>query len=127
MGEVLAWIIGWDLILEYGVSVAAVAVGWGAYFVELLDSLFGITLSDSITLPPGEGGDVNIPALLLVLAVASLLIAGIRQSARSNTVMVVTKLLVRSSSSWSRSAPLTATTSPTLRRTASAGSRRRPP
>src|SRR5688500_1980200 len=68
MGEVLAWIIGWDLILEYGVSVAAVAVGWGAYFVELMDSLFGITISESISLPPGEGGDVNVPALLLVLA-----------------------------------------------------------
>jgi basic amino acid/polyamine antiporter, APA family len=53
MGELLAWIIGWDLILEYGVSVAAVAVGWGAYLNELLDSLFGITLSDSIALPPG--------------------------------------------------------------------------
>src|SRR5919106_3285967 len=94
MGEVLAWIIGWDLILEYGVSVAAVAVGWGAYFVELLDSLFGVTLSDAITLPPGEGGDVNVPAFLLVLAVAALLISGIRQSARSNTVMVITKVLV---------------------------------
>jgi basic amino acid/polyamine antiporter, APA family len=54
MGELLAWIIGWDLILEYGVSVAAVAVGWGAYFVELKDSLFGVTLSESITLPPGR-------------------------------------------------------------------------
>ncbi len=94
MGEVLAWIIGWDLILEYGVAVAAVAVGWGAYFVELLDSVFGVTLSDSITLPPGEGGDVNIPALVLVLAVAAVLITGVRQSARSNTVMVITKLLV---------------------------------
>jgi basic amino acid/polyamine antiporter, APA family len=94
MGEVLAWIIGWDLILEYGVSVAAVAVGWGAYFTELMDSLFGITLSDSISLPPGEGGDVNVPAFVLVLAVAALLISGIRQSARSNTVMVIIKLLV---------------------------------
>jgi basic amino acid/polyamine antiporter, APA family len=94
MGEVLAWIIGWDLILEYGVSVAAVAVGWGAYFVELMDSLFGVTISESISLPPGEGGDVNVPALLLVLAVAGVLIAGVRQSARSNTVMVIVKLLV---------------------------------
>ena len=94
MGEVLAWIIGWDLILEYGVSVAAVAVGWGSYFTTLLDSLFGITLSDSITLPPGDGGDVNVPAFLLVLAVAALLISGVRQSARSNTVMVITKLAV---------------------------------
>jgi basic amino acid/polyamine antiporter, APA family len=94
MGELLAWIIGWDLILEYGVSVAAVAVGWGAYFVELMDSLFGVTISDSISLPPGEGGDFNVPAFLLVLAVAALLISGIRQSARSNTVMVIVKLLV---------------------------------
>jgi len=94
MGELLAWIIGWDLILEYGVSVAAVAVGWGAYFVTLLDSLFGITLSESISLPPGEGGTVNVPAFVLVLAVAALLISGIRQSARSNTIMVITKLLV---------------------------------
>jgi APA family basic amino acid/polyamine antiporter len=94
MGELLAWIIGWDLILEYGVSVAAVAVGWGAYFVELMDTLFGVTLSESITLPPGDGGDVNVPAFFLVLAVAGVLIAGIRQSARSNTVMVVIKLLV---------------------------------
>jgi APA family basic amino acid/polyamine antiporter len=94
MGEGLAWIIGWDLILEYGVSVAAVAVGWGAYLTELLDSLFGITLSESISLPPGDGGSVNIPAFFLVLAVAALLISGIRQSARSNTVMVIVKLLV---------------------------------
>jgi basic amino acid/polyamine antiporter, APA family len=94
MGEVLAWIIGWDLILEYGVAVAAVAVGWGAYFVELLDSLFGVTISESISLPPGEGGEVNVPAFVLVLAVAAVLISGVRQSARSNTVMVITKLLV---------------------------------
>jgi basic amino acid/polyamine antiporter, APA family len=94
MGEALAWIIGWDLLLEYGVAVAAVSVGWGAYFVELLDSIFGVTLSESITLPPGDGGDVNVPALVLVLAVAGVLIAGVRESARSNTVMVVGKVLV---------------------------------
>ena len=94
MGELLAWIIGWDLILEYGVSVAAVAVGWGAYLTELLDSLFGVTLSESITLPPGDGGDVNVPAVFLVLAVTAVLIAGVRQSARSNTVMVITKIAV---------------------------------
>jgi APA family basic amino acid/polyamine antiporter len=94
MGEVLAWIIGWDLLLEYGVAVAAVSVGWGAYFVELLDSVFGATLPESITLPPGDGGDVNVPALVLVLTIAAVLIAGVRQSARSNTVMVVGKILV---------------------------------
>src|SRR3954452_6251534 len=94
MGELVAWIIGWDLILEYGVSVAGVAVGWGQYLSELLDSLFGITLPDAIAQPPGEGGTVNIPAAFLVLAVAALLIAGVRKSARTNTVMVAVKLAI---------------------------------
>ena len=48
MGELIAWIIGWDLILEYAVSVAAIAVGWGQYFNDLIDDLFGISLPDSI-------------------------------------------------------------------------------
>ena len=64
LGELVAWIIGWDLILEYGVSVAAIAVGWGQYFNELLDSAFGFTLPDSIASPPGEGGTVNVPAVV---------------------------------------------------------------
>src|ERR671929_104731 len=58
LGEVVAWVIGWDLILEYGVSVAAVAVGWGQYFNQLLDSAFGTTLPAAISAPPGEGGTV---------------------------------------------------------------------
>ena len=93
MGELLGWIIGWDLILEYGVSVAAVAVGWGGYLQSLLDSLFGISLPDSISAPPGEGGSFNLPAMFLVLAVTALLIYGIRESARANTVMVGVKIL----------------------------------
>jgi basic amino acid/polyamine antiporter, APA family len=92
MGEVVAWIIGWDLILEYGVAVAAVAVGWGGYLQSLLDSLFGVNLPDSLAGPPGEGGDFNLPAVFLVLAVAALLIYGVRESARTNTVMVVLKV-----------------------------------
>jgi basic amino acid/polyamine antiporter, APA family len=91
MGELVAWIIGWDLILEYGVSVAAVAVGWGGYLTELLDSLFGISLPDAIAQPPGEGGTFNLPAAFLVLAVAAVLIAGVRESARANTIMVFVK------------------------------------
>src|SRR3954454_5002559 len=94
LGELVAWIIGWDLILEYGVSVAAVAVGGGQYLSDLLDSLFGITLPDAIAQPPGEGGVVNLPAVFLVLAVTALLIAGVRESARTNTVMVVIKLAI---------------------------------
>jgi APA family basic amino acid/polyamine antiporter len=92
MGELIAWIIGWDLVLEYGVSVAAVAVGWGGYLNELLDSALGFTLPDAISQPPGEGGVVNLPAAFLVLAVAGLLMAGFRESARANTVMVFVKI-----------------------------------
>src|SRR5829696_5795353 len=93
MGEVVAWIIGWDLILEYGVSVAAVAVGWGQYFNELLDTLFGLSLPDSLANPPGEeGGAFNLPAVFLVLAVTALLIVGVRESARANAVMVMVKV-----------------------------------
>jgi APA family basic amino acid/polyamine antiporter len=92
MGELIAWIIGWDLVLEYGVSVAAVAVGWGGYLNELLNSAFGFTLPDAISQPPGEGGTVNLPAAFLVLAVAGLLMAGFRESARANTAMVLVKV-----------------------------------
>jgi APA family basic amino acid/polyamine antiporter len=94
LGELVAWIIGWDLILEYGVAVAAVAVGWGGYLQSLLDSLFGINLPDSIAGPPGDGGTVNVPAVFLVLAVAALLIYGVRESARTNTFMVFTKVAI---------------------------------
>jgi APA family basic amino acid/polyamine antiporter len=94
MGELVAWIIGWDLILEYGVSVAAIAVGWGQYFNELLDSAFGTSLPEAISNPPGEGGDFNLPAVFVVLGVTGLLVAGVRESARTNTVMVAIKLVV---------------------------------
>jgi APA family basic amino acid/polyamine antiporter len=94
LGELVAWIIGWDLIIEYGFSVAVVAVGWGGYLQDLLSSLFGINIPDSIAGPPGDGGTFNLPAVVLVLAIAALLTAGVRESARTNTVMVVTKLAI---------------------------------
>jgi APA family basic amino acid/polyamine antiporter len=94
MGELVAWIIGWDLILEYGVSVAAVAVGWGQYFNELLDTLFGLSLPESLANPPGEGGSFNLPAVFIVLAITALLIVGVRESARANAVMVVIKIVI---------------------------------
>jgi basic amino acid/polyamine antiporter, APA family len=94
MGELVAWIIGWDLILEYGVSVAAVAVGWGQYFNELLDTLFGISLPDALASPPGDGGSFNLPAVFIVLAITVLLVSGVRESARANAVMVVIKIAI---------------------------------
>src|SRR3954453_9163446 len=94
MGELVAWIIGWDLILEYAVSVAAIAVGWGQYFNDLADSLFGFKLPAALANPPGEGGSFNLPAVFIVLAVAALLMYGVRESARTNTIMVITKLSI---------------------------------
>jgi APA family basic amino acid/polyamine antiporter len=94
LGELVAWVIGWDLIIEYGFSAAVVAVGWGGYIQDLLSSLFGVNLSDSISQPPGEGGTINLPAVALVLGVMAVLLAGVRESARTNTVMVVTKLAI---------------------------------
>ena len=120
LGEIVAWIIGWDLILEYAVGNMAVAVGWSGYFVKLCGSLFGMrfplwaitdhktaldviakggeTLQDfsSTTLPVIAGHSIalNIPAFLIVAAVTILLIYGIRESAKTNTWIVMTKIAV---------------------------------
>jgi len=95
LGELIAWIIGWDLILEYGVSVAAVAVGWGANLNIFLDATFGFQLPDSIAAARGEpGAVVNLPAVFIVLAITALLMRGAKESARINTIMVFVKLAV---------------------------------
>lgn len=94
LGEIWAWIIGWDLILEYLVIVAAVAIGWSNYFVEIFSSI-GIILPSSLVNPPGvEGGIINLPAVLIVFVIMSLLIIGVRESSRFNTVIVFIKLSV---------------------------------
>src|SRR3982751_584833 len=72
LGEVVAWIIGWDLILEYGVSVAAIAVGWGGNLNAFLDSAFGVALPDAIAKSPEDGGIFNLPAVFVVLAITLL-------------------------------------------------------
>lgn len=92
MGELVAWVCGWCLILEYGVSVAAVAVGWGEYLNELLAGTIGVTIPDALSAPPGDGGFFNLPALLVVLLAMVFLLGGARESARANTVMVVVKI-----------------------------------
>jgi amino acid transporter len=94
LGELIAWIIGWDLIIEYGFSVSTIAVGWGGYVKDLLDSLFGLALPDAIALAPGEGGVVNLPAVVLVLGVTAILVLGVRERARTNTAMVAFKVTV---------------------------------
>ncbi|WP_327352700.1 amino acid permease [Streptomyces sp. NBC_01304] len=92
LGERVAFLVGWCLLLEYGISVSAVAVGWGQYLNELLDSLFGWTLPAAISSPPGEGGVVNIPAVTVMLLAALLLVRGIRESARATAAMAVLKI-----------------------------------
>ncbi|GAA1011420.1 amino acid permease [Streptomyces sp. F-3] len=92
MGELIAWVCGWCLVLEYGVSVAAVAVGWGEYLNELLRGTVGVTLPAALSAPPGDGGVFNLPALLVVLLATVFLLGGARESARANTVMVVVKV-----------------------------------
>ncbi|MCF2128809.1 amino acid permease [Strepomyces sp. STD 3.1] len=92
MGEMVAWICGWCLVLEYGVSVAAVAVGWGEYLNELLDGTIGVTLPAVLSAPPGDGGIFNLPALIVVLLAMVFLLGGARESARANTIMVVVKI-----------------------------------
>lgn len=94
LGEVVAFVIGWDLILEYGVSVAGIAVGWGGNLNAFLDAAFGVALPDAIAKSPSEGGVVNLPAVIVVLAIALLLVRGVTESARVNLVMVVIKLVV---------------------------------
>lgn len=94
LGELVAFIIGWDLILEYGVSVAAVAVGWGANLNLFLEAAFGVAIPEQLATSPEKGGVFNLPAVLIVLAVTLLLVRGTRESAAVNLVMVVIKLAV---------------------------------
>ena len=91
-GEVVAWIIGWDLILEYGVATAAVANGWSGYFNTALSAV-GLGLPASLTSAPAAGGLFNLPAAAIVAILALLLAAGAKQSSRANAFMVFVKLL----------------------------------
>jgi basic amino acid/polyamine antiporter, APA family len=88
VGEIFAWIIGWDLILEYALSTATVAVGWSGYFASLARDI-GFAIPPALTAPP-----FNLPAIVIVLVVAALLVVGIKQSADTNTLLVAIKSLV---------------------------------
>lgn len=94
-GELIAWVLGWDLILEYGVASSAVAAGWSGYFQGLLTG-FGIHLPKAITSAynPSEGTFIDIPAILIVLVITLLLTQGVKKSARFNTIMVIIKVAV---------------------------------
>lgn len=93
MGEFIAWICGWCLVLEYAVSVAAVAVGWGQYLNELLDGTIGITIPEKLGAPLGEGGWINLPSLVVVLLAMVFLMRGAKESAMINSIMVAVKIV----------------------------------
>jgi APA family basic amino acid/polyamine antiporter len=93
LGEFFAWVTGWSLVLEYGVACTAVSIGWSGYFVSLLDRV-GIHLPAPLINAPHEGGLVNLPAVLIVLALTGLLVIGIKESARVTGVIVAIKLAV---------------------------------
>jgi len=115
MGEFVAWIIGWDLVLEYAMGAATVGVGWSGYFVSLLD-YFGLHLPTAVTsaplrwctaadvsnavvacVQPGwnrTGSLFNLPAVLIVLLATTILVIGIRESAKVNNLIVILKLAV---------------------------------
>jgi APA family basic amino acid/polyamine antiporter len=103
MGEFVAWIIGWDLVLEYAVGAATVSISWSRYMVTLLHTL-GVDLPPSliaspfqpVTLPDGTviHGLINLPAVFVIVVISTLLMIGISESARANAVMVAIKVTV---------------------------------
>ena len=103
LGEIVAWIIGWDLILEYAAGSATVAVGWSGYFVSLLKSL-GMSFPKILSASPGSAVTLadgshahalfNLPGAAIVLLITLLLMGGTKESTRLNTIMVAVKLMV---------------------------------
>ena len=111
LGEILAWIIGWDLLLEYTFDGSAVAVGWAGYFVQFFEKVFNITIPQFLTTPwllalthressayfphiLGIPFSLNLPAMMVLLFVSLLLIRGIKESAKVNFIIVGLKLVV---------------------------------
>jgi APA family basic amino acid/polyamine antiporter len=91
LGEFVAWIVGWNLMLEYMVAAGAVAIGWSAYVVELLRSV-GILLPHALVNAPAAGGMVNLPGMLIAALITALVVRGLRQTKAVNRVVVLIKL-----------------------------------
>ena len=94
LGEFVAWIVGWGLILEYALGAATVAIGWSGYFTDFLRATFGIALPKSLSTNPFEGGVLNLPAALIILLISGLLIRGTQESSSVNKAIVVVKLAI---------------------------------
>jgi basic amino acid/polyamine antiporter, APA family len=93
MGEFIAWIIGWDLVLEYAVGAATVGISWSRYFVKFLEG-FDIHMPLSLTVGPWDGGIINLPAVFIIILMSLLLIKGTKESAKVNAVIVGVKIVV---------------------------------
>lgn len=93
MGEFIAWIIGWDLVLEYAVGAATVGISWSRYLVRFLEP-FGINLPVEITAGPWDGGIINLPAVFIIVLMSLLLIKGTKESAFVNGIIVFVKIAV---------------------------------
>lgn len=93
MGELVAWVIGWDLVLEYSVAAVAVSISWSRYFCVMMSDL-GHPLPLALTACPADGGVFNLPATLLVVLLSVILMCGTRGSSRFNDFMVILKIAV---------------------------------
>lgn len=91
-GELIAWMIGWILLLEYGMSIAAVANGWSGYFQGALTSI-GLEIPEALSKGPSQGGLINLPASLIIILIMILLIIGVKESVKFNALMVLVKLI----------------------------------
>jgi basic amino acid/polyamine antiporter, APA family len=92
MGELVAWMVGWALILEYAVAAGAVSVGWSGYVIGLIEHSFGINIPDTLVLGPFDGGLINLPAMAIAGLVTWLLVIGTKESATVNAILVAIKV-----------------------------------
>jgi APA family basic amino acid/polyamine antiporter len=93
IGEFFAWVVGWDLLLEYGMDASTVSIGWSGYVQSALKAI-GVTLPQALVTDPFNGGLINLPAALIILALAGVLSLGVKESARFNEIVVTIKLAV---------------------------------
>ncbi len=93
MGEVLAWMVGWALILEYAVAAGAVSVGWSGYMIGYVENAFAVDIPSTWVLGPFDGGLINIPAMVIAGLVTWLLVIGTKESATINSILVSIKVI----------------------------------
>ena len=93
LGELVAWLVGWALIMEYALGASAVAVGWSGYITGLLHNFAGVTIPQALAAGPDGGGVFNLPAVIITALVTGLLVVGTKESASVNAVLVAVKIL----------------------------------